>query len=169
MTKLVGHLAAALIAIALSASAALAQNFFPTPGGSNVNGAVQMCLNASSQAVPCAGAPITASSGNQANANAVATLATAVGKTTYICGFTMTSAGSTAATVVSPTITGVIGGTQTFTYVSVAGVTLGNTPLVVDFAPCLPASSLNTAIVVTLPALGAGNTNATATAWGFQF
>jgi hypothetical protein len=49
-----------------------------------------------------------------------------------------------------------MGGTLTYTYVSVAGVTLGNTPLVVDFAPCLPASALNTAILVTLPALGAG-------------
>jgi hypothetical protein len=31
-----------------------------------------------------------------------------------------------------------------------------------------PLGDLNTAIVVTLPALGAGNTNATTTAWGFQ-
>jgi hypothetical protein len=52
--------------------------------------------------------------------------------------------------------------------VAVAGATLKNEDVIVTFDPPLPASADNTAIVVTLPALGAGNTNATANAWGFQ-
>lgn len=114
-------------------------------------------------------APLTNSSGNVANANAVSTLPAVALKTTYICGFAATSAGSTAAAVVNLTIVGLIGGTMTLTYVSVAGVTLANQPLVVPFSQCIPASAVNTAIVVTLPALGAGNTNAAVTAWGHQF
>src|SRR5262245_24612427 len=114
------------------------------------------------------GTPISASSGNVANASAVATLASVTGRTTFICGFALTSAGSTGAAIVSPTVTNVITGTQTYTYATVAGVTLGNTPLIVNFNPCLPANAVSTTIVVTLPALGAGNTNATATAWGYQ-
>jgi hypothetical protein len=41
-------------AVLLSGAAgALAQNSWDTPGGANANGAVSMCLNASSKAVPC--------------------------------------------------------------------------------------------------------------------
>lgn len=112
---------------------------------------------------------IGAHSGNVANASAAATLA-AGGATgwTYICGVVVTSSGSTAASVVSGTITGMVGGTMTFTYTSAAGVTTTNQPLVIPFAPCQAASAINTAIVVTLPALGAGNTNATVSAFGYQ-
>lgn len=117
---------------------------------------------------PAAATAITAASGNVAAGNAVATLAAAAGKTTFICGFTLTSAGSTGAAVVSPTVAGTINGTLTYTYTSIAGATLANAPLQNNFTPCLPASAANTAIVVTLPSLGAGNTNATAVAWGFQ-
>jgi hypothetical protein len=124
------------------------------------------------QAQPVAlfgGTPITASSGNVANANAVATLAAVAGKTTHICGFALTSAGATVGLPVAPTVTGVVTGTQTYTYAAVAGVLLVNQPLVMSFTPCLAASATNTTIVVTLPALGAGNTNASATAWGYQY
>lgn len=111
---------------------------------------------------------VTAASGNVANANAVATLAAAAGKNTFICGLTITAAGATAASVVSATVVGVITGTLTYTFVAPAGATVAATPLVVSFGTCVPSSALNTAIVVTLPALGAGNTNASVSAWGFQ-
>lgn len=111
---------------------------------------------------------VTASSGNVAAASATATLPAGVGRTTYICGFALTSAGSTAAAVVNPTVTNVVGGTQTFVYTSVAGATLANPSLVVNYSPCQPATAVNTTIVVTLPSLGAGNTNAAAVAWGYQ-
>jgi hypothetical protein len=38
----------------------------------------------------------------------------------------------------------------------------------VNFNPPIPAASVNTAIVVTLPSLGAGNTNAAVVTHGFQ-
>jgi hypothetical protein len=184
-----------LLAGAVLPAAAQSPNtdtYFYTPGGGGVNGSVGMCLNTSSKAVPCsapnvtpspvgvpsypvnpatqvAATPITAASGNVAAATATATLAAAAGKTTYICGFTITSAGSTAAAVVSPTITNTITGTLTFTYVSVAGVTLANQSLVVPFNPCIPANAVNTTIPVSMPSLGAGNTNTTVNAWGYQY
>lgn len=117
---------------------------------------------------PVGAIPITASSANVANASAIATLAANATRTTYICGLNITSAGSTAAAVVTPTVVGTVTGTLNFTYASVAGVTLGNAPVTVNFSPCVPGSAVNTAIVVTLPALGAGNTNATVNASGYQ-
>jgi hypothetical protein len=32
----------------------------------------------------------------------------------------------------------------------------------------MPSSTVNTAVVVTLPSLGTGNTTATVNAWGYQ-
>lgn len=124
--------------------------------------------NANNAPYPKNATPITAASGNVAAGSAVATLAAVAGKTTYITGFQITSAGSTAAAVVSATVAGVITGTMTYTYTSVAGATLANAPLTINFPAPVPASAANTAIVVTLPSLGAGNTNATVNAQGFQ-
>lgn len=118
--------------------------------------------------LPLQGIQITATSGTVAAGVAAASLAAAAGKVTYICGFAITSAGSTGAAVVAPTITGIVTGTMTFAYASVAGATLSNQPLVVPFRDCISASAVNTAIVVSLPSLGAGNTNATVNAWGYQ-
>lgn len=111
---------------------------------------------------------LTSSSGNVAAASAVATLAGAAGVTTYITGFVLTAAGATAAAVVNATVTGLIGGTATFTFTFPAGATVGATPLFVNFPTPIPASAANTSIVVTLPSGGAGNTNAAATAFGFR-
>ena len=117
---------------------------------------------------PSAATPETASSGNQANANAVATLAASSGKTTYITGFEITATGATSAGVVTVTVAGVITGTMSYTFAVPAGVSVGCTPLIVEFPYPIPASATNTTIVVTLPALGSGNTNATTVAHGFQ-
>jgi hypothetical protein len=114
------------------------------------------------------GVDITASSGTVAAGTATATLAAATGKITNICGFAITSTGSTGAAVVAPTVTNTVTGTMTFAYASVAGATLSNQPLVVSFSRCIPASAPNTTIVVSMPTLGTGNTNATVNAWGFQ-
>jgi hypothetical protein len=69
---------------------------------------------------------------------------------------------------VSFTITGLLGGTYTGTYVCNAGATATCPVINVSFVPPLPASAANTAIVLSLPALGAGNTNTTVSAQGFQ-
>lgn len=117
---------------------------------------------------PPASTPITASSGNVANASAVATLAGAASLTTYITGFEVTAAGATAASVVSVTVTGTISGTLTYTLAVPAGVTTSVQPLIVQFSPPIPASAANTSVVVTVPALGAGNTNSTVVAHGYR-
>lgn len=111
---------------------------------------------------------ITAASGNVANAAATATIAAAAGRRNFLCGFTMTSSGATAAAVVNPTVTGLMSTTHTYVYTTVAGAALKNDALIVTFSPCVPASADGVAIAVTLPALGAGNTNAAVNAWGYR-
>lgn len=151
-------------ASALTASCTVSLAGSAAPDGAfNSGGAISL-----SSAYPAGSTAITASSGTVANASAAASLAAVASKTTYVCGVVITSTGSTAAAVVAPTITGVITGTMTLAYATVAGATLANQPLVVPFTPCVPASAANTAIAVTVPALGAGNTNAAVSAWGYQ-
>jgi hypothetical protein len=108
-----------------------------------------------------------AGSGNVANASAAATLTGTAATTVYITGFEITGSGSTAALPVTVTVAGLLGGTRSYTYNFAAGVLVGNQPLVVTFYPPLPASAVNTAIVVTCPAGGAGNTNNTVVAHGY--
>lgn len=114
------------------------------------------------------GIQVTSSSGNVANASAVATLPGIAAKTTYLTSYTITGGGATGASIVNATITGVVGGTMTLNFIVPAGATLGCQPLIVVFLEPVPASAVNTPIVLTLPALGAGNTNAAVTATGFQ-
>jgi len=124
-------------------------------------------LPMSSAAYPSGATPLSAGSGNVANASAVATLTPASGKTAYITGFQISGAGATVALPVSVTVVGLLGGTRTFTYTAIAGALLANTPLLVNFPYPIPASAVDTNIVVTCPALGAGNTNNTVNAQGF--
>ena len=119
-----------------------------------------MIVDSTGAEAPLGGTAVGASSGNVANASAAASLAAAAGLTNYVTGADITFAGATAAGVVLATITGLLGGTQTFVVVVPAGATVGGTPLALRFDPPHPASAANTAITVTLPALGAGNTNA---------
>lgn len=108
------------------------------------------------------------SSGNVANATAAATIPATASRLSYITGFEVTGAGATVGSVVSLTITGLLGGTATYSVAAPTGATVGLTPLTIEFNPPLPASAVNTAIVVSLPALGAGNTNAAVVAHGFS-
>ena len=114
-----------------------------------------------------AAALISATSGNVAAATATATLAAATGKVTHITGFTVTASGATLGAVVLVTVTGPTG-TLTFVFTAIAGVLLGCAPLTINFPSPIPASSPGTAIVVSMPTLGAGNTNAAIVATGFQ-
>lgn len=156
---------------------AIKSSGFQAPDGSNyvtqTDGAGNTVTSASAAVgYPTAAAStatvLNSSSGNVAAASAVATLAGSVSKTTYISGVLVTGAGATAGSVVSGTITGLLGGTQTFTVPVATGVTIGNTPIFIDYNPPLPASAANTSIVVTVPSLGAGNTNSTVSAWGYS-
>lgn len=117
---------------------------------------------------PVGATPLRAASGNVANASAAATLGGASSVLTYITGFTVTAAGATAAANVSVTVAGVTGGTMTYTFTAPAGATVAAQPLIVQFPAAIPASATNTAIVVTCPALGSGNTHASVTATGYR-
>lgn len=110
---------------------------------------------------------IASASGNVANGAAIATLIAPAGHRAYICGLSVMGAGATAAITVLATVTGTMGGGLSYNYSVDTAVGVVRPPLQLYFNPCLPAATAGTNIVVTLPALGAGNTNASATAWGF--
>ncbi len=139
-------------------------------GGATTALSVPVALNSQYpvNSVTTAPTAITAASGNVANASAAATLAGVASKTTFITGFEITSDGASVALCVNPTVTGTVTGTLTYTYCAPAGVLVMATPLIVPFPLAIPASAVNTAIVVTLPALGTGSANATVVAHGYQ-
>lgn len=116
---------------------------------------------------PTGATPASGSSGNVAASTATASLAASSGHTTYIAGFHITSSGSTSAAIVNVTVAGVIGGTMTFNYGTAAGATTLNAPLVVDFPYPVAAFAVGAPITVSMPSLGAGNTNAAIVAYGF--
>lgn len=108
-----------------------------------------------------------AASANVANAAATATLPAVPGKTNNCAGIELTAGGATAAAVVNATLTGVVGGPLNYAFAAPAGVALEATLIMLEFNPPLPATGPNVAIVLNLPALGAGNTNAAATVHGY--
>lgn len=111
--------------------------------------------------------PLHTGSGVVANAAATATLAAVASQTNYLTGFEITAGGATAAAIVTATITGLLGGTRSYIFGVPAGAAVIANPLVVQFAKPIPASAANTAIVLNVPALGAGNLACTAIAHGF--
>ena len=140
-----------------------AKNQTPVGGGNPLPVAAYLTAGA----LPAGASALGASSGNKANAAATATLHPASGKTAYITGFQCTASGATAGLAVAVTVAGLAGGTQTFAFTYPAGVAVGAQPLVVQFAQPFPASAADTDIVVSLPASGAGGTNAAASAQGY--
>lgn len=111
--------------------------------------------------------PVSGSSGNVAAATATATLPAATGLTTKITGFEITAGSATAAACVNATVTGVIGGTMTYVFCTTTAPAQPQ-PLIVQFNPPFPATSVGVAIVVSMPSLGSGNANAAIVAHGFQ-
>ena len=104
----------------------------------------------------CGAVAITASATGTAG-SVTATLAACRGKTTFICGFQITSSGATGAAAVAATVTGTIGGTMNYVYPQVAVATNNQPSLPIAFNPCIPASAVNTPIAVNLTT-GAGTT-----------
>jgi len=106
------------------------------------------------------------SSADVAAASAVATLTSAASKTAYICHFRCTGTGAT--TAVGADIT-VAGPTTSEIYIMgvVSGATAINAPVDVTYAPCLPASAVNTNITVTMASLGTGALHAACAAEGY--
>jgi hypothetical protein len=111
---------------------------------------------------------INASSGNVANATATATLAAAGNLTNWITGFEITNGGATAASCVTATVTGLVGGAESYTVCAPTGAGVAATPLLVQYTSPVPASGPGVAISVSLPALGSGNTNSTVNIHGYR-
>lgn len=114
----------------------------------------------------------TNSSSNAANAIASASVpapAAGSGKFAYLQRVQMVGLGATLLGSVNLTITGLVGGTITIPVPVVAGVLVPNAPLNLDFgATGIKAAAAETAITVSCPALGAGNTSNTVIATGYQ-
>jgi hypothetical protein len=100
--------------------------------------------------------------GTAAAAPITLTVPAQAGKTNQVSGFQVTGDGATAGSIIVVTLSGVQGGTQSFDLTIPAGAGVPITPLIVTFNPPLVASGPNTAIVLTVPSFGAGNTNAAA-------
>ncbi len=115
------------------------------------------------------GTRISVTSGNVAAGTAAATIPAVANRLNSLSGFQVYGSGATAALAVDVTITGLAGGTLTYTYGFVAGVLLANTPINVQFNPPLPASAVNTAITVSCPTGGSGAAHNTVNAQGFVY
>src|SRR5215831_15496110 len=103
-----------------------------------------------------AGTPIVGVFSGADTSSAAATLTGVAGKTTYICGFSVSGLGATSATNVTATVATVGGVTMSFTYAFANGATALSTTLLIYFPMCLPNNTLGGNIVVTVPG-AAGN------------
>ena len=124
-------------------------------------------MPASAALLPINATQVSKSSGNVAAATASATMPATAGQTNFCTGFEITGAGATAASVVIATLVNTLGGTLSYTIAVPAGATVGITPLVVSFNPPLQCTAPNTILYITVPSLGAGNTNAAAVIHGY--
>ena len=115
--------------------------------------------------VPSGATPVAASS-YASGTTLTCSFLSVSGLTNYITGFALTGTGATSATAVLVTISGTVVSLY-FTYCVVAGVTTQNTPLIVNFPTPVPASAPGSAISITVPSAGAGNTYTAVTIYGF--
>jgi hypothetical protein len=125
------------------------------PGPSAVSAAVPFVLASQYPANNITTVPQpfeTANSGT--TAAVVATMPALASKTSFICGFTITS---NATTALGTGIATIAGPTTSLTYIaSIAAVASGVGVTTDHFNPCIPATTTNTAITVTAPAAGTG-------------
>ncbi|NBU34690.1 hypothetical protein EBZ38_13345 [bacterium] len=111
--------------------------------------------------------PVTASSGNVAASVATATITPAAGKTAWVTGLMIFPAGATAGAIVNATLTGLVGGTITIPVGAPTGAAVAGYPIVLEFPAPVPATAIAQAVSLSMPSLGAGNTNAAVTLLGF--
>jgi hypothetical protein len=107
------------------------------------------------------GVPITGNATGTTGA-VTGTLAAAAGKLTFVCGFSVSAIGGTAA--VGPiTIANLVGSSMVFQLTSSASGSV----LTQGFSPCIPAIGANTAITITTTPDGTA-TAVNVNSWGFQ-
>jgi hypothetical protein len=112
----------------------------------------------------------------QASATAAAAASNAAlpavaGKTNWIEGFDLSGCAATTGSTIAVTITGLLGGTMSFSVAIQGAVTNpafgGNGIYSVRFPEPLPASGVNTAITVNVPSFGAGSTAQSCSVYGY--
>lgn len=111
--------------------------------------------------------PIGCASATTGNTGNTCTLTGAASKFTYITSLTCSAGGATGASLGTMTITGLVGGTQSYAIAFPAGVSAQATFPVFSFNKPVQSSAVNTNIVITLPAGGSGNTFEACNANGF--
>jgi len=88
------------------------------------------------------------------------------GQTVWLAGLTIYGSGATAATVVTATLAGIIGGNQLFQVNVPAGANTGAFQFFLQFDPPLQGVP-NTQVSLALPSFGAGNASAGVMLWGW--
>lgn len=177
MLRKLGLIALALIGLALAsvpARSQVAQNYWAC-GRNSVTGSLTWCPAGSQYPYPTSSVQAPANSTNvlagaspsTGNTQDTVTLTPSSTTTAWICGFTATIGGNTAGQRNVITVSGVLGGTQSYVVAVQIGSNLTTTQQQV-FSPCIPATAVNTPIVVTSPSAGAGNGNQALVAWGYQ-
>ncbi len=114
--------------------------------------------------------PVVAGGTTLTPAAIAATLPAVTGVTNYLEGFDIVGGGATAGSIISVTITGLLGGTITMNLAVLAGAAVSgmtNGIFSARFPTPLPASGSNVAIAVNVPSFGAGNVGASVVAYGF--
>lgn len=90
------------------------------------------------------------------------------GTKNFLSQIVVTGLGATAGSAVDMLVAGIEGGTKTIQVGVPAGATTPITPINLRFEPPIPASADDTAITVTLPSFGTGNTDACLFVTGFR-
>lgn len=136
--------------------------------GFSAAGSFAAALELGSTSPANAGQTPVSSTQSGANAQQVATMPAVAGQFNTIQSLRITGLGATSATVVTATLAGVQGGAITYPVTVPTGATVAITPVTDSFGGIgLQSSAVNTAITLTLPAFGAGNTNELASIAGF--
>lgn len=144
-------------------TAAYSQGVQPATMDTTGRGCETSLVSAPSQ-YPASAVPITASA-TGTTAATTATLAASATLKTYVCGFSIL-ANATGAATGNATVAGTVTGTMNYTqWTAPAASGIGN--ISISFPVCVPSSAVNTAIVVTSAAPGAGGV-VSVSAWGYQ-
>jgi len=102
------------------------------------------------------------------NAQITATLAASAGQLDYLSGFAVNGLGATGASYANIIVSGLSGGSLVWTIMVPVGTGVPCNPILVTLASPIPASAVNTAIIVTVSAFGAGNLLSSVMAWGYS-
>lgn len=120
------------------------------------------------EALPAGAVQETAQATTAASIN-TATLAASVGQNTYLLGFQISGGGATGASVIACTVTGLKGGTITIDVAIPGAATTQVGPVAPPIEWPLISSAQNTAIAVSCPSFGSGNTTAAVAAEGYVY